>query len=138
MIAARCPVSRLGSFFGANPDVDLLPAKVADVNGCANVSDIARGLSWASKKGAEIASISLVSESKSHVLEREIRRSVMLVVAAVGNFDGRDLDRLPYYPAATPAANLLAVGGFGCTKRIGSLAIWSTSWRLARTCAHST
>ncbi len=121
LIAAHCPVSPSGgSFLGANPDVNLLPARVADVNGCANVSDIARGLAWARDKGAEIASISLVSESRSRVLEREIRRSRMLVVAAVGNFDGRNLDRLPYYPAATSAPNLLAVGGFGCTKRIGS------------------
>jgi hypothetical protein len=121
LIAAHCPVLPSGgSFFGANPKVDLLPARVADANGCANVSDIARGLAWARTKGAEIASISLVSESRSRVLEREIRRSRMLVVAAVGNFDGRNLDRLPYYPAATPAPNLLAVGGFGCIKRIGS------------------
>ncbi len=121
LIAANCP-AQIGVFFGVNSQVDLLPARVADLNGCANVSDIAKGLSWARERGAEIASISLVSESRSRVLEREIRRGPgrMLVVAAVGNFDGRDLDRLPYYPAATPAANLLAVGGFGCTKRIGS------------------
>jgi subtilisin family serine protease len=118
LIAANCP----GTFFGANSAVNLLPVRVADENGCANVSDIARGLSWARKKDAEIASISLVSESRSRVLEREILRSRdrMLVVAAVGNFDHRNLDRSPYYPAAIRAPNLFAVGGFGCSKRIGS------------------
>lgn len=85
---------------GVAPECRLLVAKVLGDNGAGDARQVAAGIDWAVKQGAEVLSLSLGSPGPSAEIEQALRRAVgagCLVVCAAGN-DGRP-DSVGY-PAA--------------------------------------
>ncbi len=96
-------------------NVTIMPLKFMTPNpfgGATGVmSDAAEALDYAVAIGAKITSNSYGSAGNSRLLEDAVRRANeagVLVVAAAGNA-GTDNDLIPYYPAAYPLDNVVAV-----------------------------
>lgn len=95
--------------------VRILPVKVLDCTGTGSLSDIARGIVWATDNGAKIINISLGSPGDGQTLHDAVRYATsrnVLVVAAAGNC-GQSSPvcsgiNQPDYPAAYP--EVVAVG----------------------------
>lgn len=85
IIAARTD-NRTG-IAGGCPRCRLLVAKSVGANGGYD-SDIARGITWAAKRGARVINLSLGGPGNSAVLKRAVNRALkrgVVVVSAVGN-----------------------------------------------------
>ena len=84
---------------GSCPACRLLIAKVIGQDGSATVSDVAEGIIWSTKNGADVINLSLGSKSQSSTRKRAVeyaQKRGVVVVAAAGNYDDSD----PVYPAA--------------------------------------
>ena len=84
---------------GSCPACRLLIAKVIGQDGSATVSDVAEGIVWSTKNGADVINLSLGSKSQSSTRKRAVeyaQKRGVVVVAAAGNYDDGD----PVYPAA--------------------------------------
>ena len=85
--------------------------KVLDDKGAGTTGGVAEGIRYAAANGARVINLSLGGHDATRASPRRSRpphAANALVVASAGN-DGRDIDSKPAYPAAIPAANLLAV-----------------------------
>jgi len=84
---------------GSCPNCRLLIAKVIGQDGSAEVSDVAEGIIWSARHGADVINLSLGSKSQSDTRRRAVefaQKRGVVVVAAAGNYDDSD----PVYPAA--------------------------------------
>lgn len=89
----------------------LLPLKALDADGVGAISAVIAAMDRAVASHAQVILYSFGTEGKSQALLEAIQRAEMagvVVVTAAGN-DGQDLARVPQYPAAFTAPNLLTV-----------------------------
>ncbi len=90
---------------GAAPNVKLLNVKIAEDNGIVWASSVAKGIVWATDRGAKVINMSLAVPAKYQALEDAINYAWsrgVIVVAAAGNYT-----KATTYPAAY--SNVLAV-----------------------------
>jgi subtilisin family serine protease len=83
---------------GAAPNVKLLNVKVAEDNGMVWASKVAKGIIWATDRGAKVINMSLATPSKFQPLEEAVEYAWshgVVLVAAAGNYN-----KLTTYPAA--------------------------------------
>ncbi len=86
----------------------VMPIKVLNGNGSGTHSNIAAGIVWAVKHGADVINMSIAGPRPSNIMADAVayaRRKGVIVVAAAGNEGSRKL----YYPAAYPG--VISVGG---------------------------
>jgi len=79
----------------------ILPVKVLNGNGSGSHSNIAAGIVWAAKKGADVINLSLAAATDTEVMRNAVafaRRKGAVVVAAAGN----EGTTRKFYPAAYP------------------------------------
>jgi serine protease len=72
-------------------DARLMPVKVLSEDGWGTTSDVADGIRWAAKHGAQVINLSLGGPRSSRILQRAIdyaRSKGVVVVAAAGNSGG--------------------------------------------------
>ncbi|MET0400994.1 MAG: S8 family serine peptidase, partial [Cystobacter sp.] len=97
---------------GVAPGVELLVARVLNVNERASVSNVISALEWCQKKKAHIATLSLGAPMDMGVTARDAfqaaRDAGMLIIAASGNDGGVNYEAPLNYPSAYPS--VLAVG----------------------------
>lgn len=89
----------------------LMSLRVLDANGVGDTASAIEALDYATEHGAQVINLSWGTDAKSLFLKDAIRRSSKygaVVVCSAGN-DGRDLDRVPYYPASFDLPNLISV-----------------------------
>jgi subtilisin family serine protease len=85
--------------------------RVLDDKKMGTTGAVAEGIRYAAENGARIINLSLGGDQGDPRMDAAIKvagNANALVVASAGN-DGRNIDSKPSYPAAIPAANLLAV-----------------------------
>ena len=95
--------------FGVAPRATLMPVKVLDADGAGSLSDIVKGISWATKAGADVINMSLGGPNGSAALERAVAKAIkagVVVVCAAGN-SGPDPDTVGF-PGGYPG--VIAVG----------------------------
>jgi len=96
---------------GLAPEAKILPVRVLGPDGSGDDADVAFGILWAVKQGAQVINLSLGGTDIDPLLEDAVRQAHLagvVVVAASGNSGGSgDI----YYPAAH--ATVLAVGATG-------------------------
>lgn len=101
---------------GVAPGVQLLIARVLNLEGRAKLSNVLAAMEWCQQQGAHIASLSLGGgqwgETARELFQR-VHDEGMLVIAAAGN-DGGPL----LYPAAFPS--VMAVGAVDSRERLAS------------------
>jgi serine protease len=107
------PGDDLNGVVGVAPGAELLVARVLNVAGRGERSDIISALHWCEQQGARIASLSLGTSHRSTAEEEAFQRAAavgMLVIAASGNDGTGDPATEP--PLSYPAryAGVLAVG----------------------------
>ena len=101
---------------GLAPDAKILPVRVLGLDGSGDDADVAYGILWAVKQGAQVINLSLGGTDLDPLLEDAVRQAHnagVVVVAASGN-SGVSGDI--YYPAAH--ATVLAVGATGPDDRV--------------------
>lgn len=106
--------------------VTLLPVQVQPSQAASSVEGIAAGIRWANANGARVANISLVARANESAIAEAIAQAPnMLIVVPAGN-DSRDVDsqKLPVFPCADPAPNVVCVAA---TDRTGGLTAGSNS-----------
>lgn len=111
-IIAAAAANGIGSS-GICPTVTLMPLKYYDNVGAgySNLTNTIRAIKYAVKMGAHIINYSgggsdPSSEEKSAILEAQ--KKGVLLIAAAGN-EGRNNDRVPYYPASYNLDNIISV-----------------------------
>lgn len=96
---------------GVAPQARLMIVRVLDDKGSGSTGNVAEGIRYAAANGARVINLSVGGDEPDRRMNEAIEAAAdanALVVAAAGN-EGRDIDERPLYPAAIPAANLLAV-----------------------------
>ncbi|RLF38684.1 MAG: hypothetical protein DRN00_03590 [Thermoplasmata archaeon] len=100
---------------GVAPDAKIIPVKVLDDRGIGYVSNIVRGIYYATLIGADIISMSFGGRKPSEALEEALRYAYengVTLVAAAGN----DGSRNPLYPAKYPF--VISVGATTYEKKL--------------------
>jgi len=85
--------------------------RVLDDKGAGTTGGVAEGIRYAAANGAKVINLSLSGPQRDPNLVAAVKAAGdanVLLVTSAGN-DGVDIDAKPAYPAALPAANLLAV-----------------------------
>lgn len=101
----------------------ILPVKVLGANGSGSHSNIAAGIVWAAKHGADVMNLSLAGPTSASVIASAVsyaRNHGVVIVAAAGN----EGSTRPFYPAAYPG-----VISVGATTGGDSLYSWSNRGR---------
>ena len=96
---------------GVAPRARLMIVKVLDAKGAGTTGAVAEGIRYAAANGARVINLSLSGPERDPRLVAAVQaanEANALLVTSAGN-DGVDIDAKPAYPAALPAANLLAV-----------------------------
>jgi subtilisin family serine protease len=97
----------------------ILPVKVLNARGSGTHSDIAAGIVWATRHGADVINLSLAGPSDANVIHDAVnfalRRGVVVVAAA-----GNEGSHRKFYPAAYPG-----VISVGATNNADRLYAWS-------------
>ena len=96
---------------GVAPEAKLMVVRVLDDNRAGSTGAVAEGIRYAAANGARVINLSLGGDDHDRRMDDAVEAAAdanALVVASAGN-DGRNIDERPSYPAAIPAANLLAV-----------------------------
>jgi len=106
---------------GVAPDATVMPIRVLDENGAGSLSNLIRGVRWATDNGADVINLSLGGTSYSQAMADAIRhaseRGTVVVMAA-----GNSGEASPDYPAAHAIEHGIAVGA---VQRDGRLANFS-------------
>jgi thermitase len=104
---------------GIAPEVNLWNVKVADDQGLCRAEDVARGIRWATDRGAKVINISLQIQEPSAELDKAVayawERGVVVVTAA-----GNNGSTTPVYPAGNIEA--IAVTALDRENRLAVLA----------------
>ncbi len=90
--------------FGVAPLATLIPVKVLDADGAGSLSDIVRGIVWATKAGVDVINMSLGGPTGSAALQRAVVKALssgITVVCAAGN-GGPGPDTVGYDPGGYP------------------------------------
>jgi subtilisin len=98
-----------GGPIGVAPAATLIPVKVLDGDGSGSLSDIVKGINWATKNRVDVINMSLGGASGSAALERAVKQALaagVVIVAAAGN-SGPNPDTVGY-PAAYPGVIAVA------------------------------
>ncbi len=98
---------------GIAPGAQIMAVKVLDANRAGDSSQLAKGIRYAVDRGAKILNVSINGDGTSPDLDAALAyagQKGATVVASAGN-NGRDLDLMPSYPAASPAPAVLTVTG---------------------------
>ena len=106
---------------GVAHDATIMPIRVLDQNGAGYLSDVIRGIRWATNNGADVINLSLGGRGYSQAMADAIRhasRRGTVVVMAAGNAGGAS----PEYPAAHAIEHGIAVGA---VRRDGRIAGFS-------------
>ena len=106
---------------GVAHDATIMPIRVLDEDGAGYLSDVIRGVRWATNNGADVINLSLGGTGYSQAMADAIRhasRRGTVVVMAAGNEGGAS----PEYPAAHAVDHGIAVGA---VQRDGRLANFS-------------
>ena len=106
---------------GIAHDATIMPVRVLDEDGAGYLSDVIRGVRWATNNGADVINLSLGGTGYSQAMADAIRhasRRGTVVVMAAGNEGGAS----PEYPAAHAIDHGIAVGA---VQRDGRLANFS-------------
>ena len=106
---------------GVAHDATIMPIRVLDEEGAGYLSDVIRGVRWATNNGADVINLSLGGTGYSQAMADAIRhasRRGTVVVMAAGNEGGAS----PEYPAAHAIEHGIAVGA---VQRDGRLANFS-------------
>jgi subtilisin family serine protease len=77
-----------GGVLGVAPKATLIPVKVLDADGAGSLSDIVKGINWATNAGVDVINMSLGGPAGSAALQRAVERALsagVVVVAAAGN-----------------------------------------------------
>lgn len=96
-------------------EVTMLPVRVEGRGGVTSINGIANGIRWAASNGARVVNLSLITRGEQPAIAAAIASSPeVLFVVPAGN-DSRDIDeqRLPVYPCADPAPNVVCVAAAG-------------------------
>ena len=102
---------------GVAHDATIMPIRVLDKNGAGYLSDVIRGIRWATNNGADVINLSLGGSGYSQAMADAIRhasRRGTVVVMAAGNAGGAS----PEYPAAHAIEHGIAVGAIRRDGRI--------------------
>ncbi|HEX8697839.1 MAG TPA: S8 family serine peptidase [Myxococcaceae bacterium] len=105
------PLDDQNGVVGVAPGVDLLVARVLNVRGTGNTSDIIKAVEWCQSQGAKIASLSLGSDNPDETERLAFATALnggMLSIAASGNSGETMVTPAVAFPAAYPS--VLAVG----------------------------
>ena len=106
---------------GVAPDASVMPIRVLDENGAGSLSNLIRGVRWATDNGADVINLSLGGTSYSQAMADAIRhaskRGTVVVMAA-----GNSGEASPEYPGAHAIEHGIAVGA---VQRDGRLANFS-------------
>jgi subtilisin len=97
--------------FGVAPEATLIAVKVLDADGSGSLSDIIKGIDWATKAGADVINMSLGGPIGGAALERAVKQALaagVVIVAAAGN-SGPDPDSVGF-PGAYPGVIAVAAG----------------------------
>jgi subtilisin len=73
---------------GVAPQATLIPVKVLDAEGSGSLSDIVKGITWATKAGVDVINMSLGGPTGSTALQRAVAKALssgVVVVCAAGN-----------------------------------------------------
>jgi thermitase len=102
----------------------IMPVKVLNANGSGSHSNIAAGIVWAARHGADVINLSLATATRTTIMSDAVefaRRRGVVVVAAAGN----EGSKRKFYPAALPGVISVAA-----TNGSGRLYHWSNrgSW----------
>jgi subtilisin family serine protease len=100
---------------GLAPRARIMSVKVLDAKGACTASLLARGIRYAVDAGARILNVSVNGDTTAQDLDEAIAYAGArgaTIVASAGN-DGRDLDRRPSFPAASPDPAVLSVTASG-------------------------
>jgi len=106
---------------GVAHDATIMPIRVLDKDGAGYLSDVIRGVRWATNNGAHVINLSLGGTGYSQAMADAIRHASnrgTVVVMAAGNSGGTS----PEYPAAHAIDHGIAVGA---VQRDGRLANFS-------------
>ena len=106
---------------GVAHNATIMPIRVLDENGVGDLSDVIRGIRWATNNGADVINLSLGGTEYSPAMADAIRdasRRGTVVVMAAGNSGGSS----PEYPGAQAIEHGIAVGAI---QRDGRLANFS-------------
>ena len=106
---------------GIAHDATIMPIRVLDEDGAGYLSDVIRGVRWATNNGADVINLSLGGTGYSQAMADAIRHASSrgtVVVMAAGNEGGAS----PEYPAAHAIDHGIAVGA---VQRDGRLANFS-------------
>ena len=106
---------------GVAHDATLMPIRALDKNGAGYLSDVIRGVRWATNNGADVINLSLGGTGYSQAMADAVRHAAQrgtVVVMAAGNAGGAS----PEYPGAHAIEHGIAVGA---VQRDGQLADFS-------------
>lgn len=87
-----------GGLLGVAPQATIIPVKVLNKDGEGSLSDIVKGINWATKAGVDVINMSLGGDTGSAALERAVKKALaagVVVVAAAGN-SGPNPDTVGY------------------------------------------
>ena len=77
-----------GGALGVAPKATLIPVKVLDADGAGSLSDIVKGINWATNAGVDVINMSLGGPNGSAALQRAVNQALsagVVIVAAAGN-----------------------------------------------------
>jgi subtilisin family serine protease len=98
-----------GGPLGVAPKATLIPVKVLDAQGSGNLSDIIKGINWATSAGVDVINMSLGGPTGSPALQRAVKAAIsagIVVVCAAGN-SGPNPDTVGF-PAGYPGVIAVA------------------------------
>ena len=99
-----------GTIVGINPRVKIMVIKFLNGEGKGGIAGAIRGLTYAIDNGVILSNHSYGTDGRSDTFEKVIKEAFNhLLIAAAGN-DGRDIDKVPIYPAAFESNNIISVG----------------------------
>jgi thermitase len=112
----------------AAPDAHIIPVRVMDPNGVADVWRLSKAMVWAASSGADIINLSLGTHTRTHVTNDLIAglsstgRGVVVAAAA-----GNAASNQPQFPAAEGSSRVLSVGASTPTDTLASFSDYG-SW----------
>jgi subtilisin family serine protease len=94
---------------GINWNVTMVPIRILNNEGTGSVSNIVKGINWATQKKIPIANYSISGDNYSSSIETAIKNYPGLFVGTAGN-KGDSLESTPRYPSALIISNMITVG----------------------------
>jgi subtilisin family serine protease len=116
-----------------HPQARLLPLKALDAEGIGSIAAVVAAMDAAVAAHAQVILYSFGTEGKSNALLEAIQRAEragVVVVTAAGN-DSQDLARVPQYPAAFDAPNLVTVAAVNAQRELADFSNYGQAAQVA-------